>query len=232
MSSATLDAIDVGSLPAAVGSFAERALPAGGAIPSQTRLTQTGTMWSKPGGRALRFRAVEEFATQEVAFAWRARFAIAGVPLLSVVDRYAAGEGSLEARLFGLLPVMRKRGQVLSEGEALRYLGELPFNPAAMLLNRRLLWRELDDDAVEVSTRVGEATVSLRLEFDAEGDIVRISTPARPRGEEGNVLRPWVGEFSRYATVGATRIPTRGEVRWELPSGPFTYWRCEVTSFA
>jgi hypothetical protein len=25
-------------------------------------------------------------------------------------------------------------------------------------------------------------------------------------------------------------VPTRGEVRWELPDGPFVYWRGAVTA--
>jgi hypothetical protein len=44
------------------------------------------------------------------------------------------------------------------------------------------------------------------------------------------VTRPWAGRFSDYAVVGGIRIPTRGEVRWELPDGPFTYWRGTITS--
>jgi hypothetical protein len=30
--------------------------------------------------------------------------------------------------------------------------------------------------------------------------------------------------------IGGVRIPTRAEVRWELPDGAFTYWRGTVTS--
>jgi hypothetical protein len=30
--------------------------------------------------------------------------------------------------------------------------------------------------------------------------------------------------------VGGVRIPTHGEVWWELPNGPFTYWRGTITS--
>jgi hypothetical protein len=42
---------------------------------------------------------------------------------------------------------------------------------------------------------------------------------------------PWVGEFHDYRKLGGALIPTRGEVRWELPEGPFTYWRGTITSF-
>jgi hypothetical protein len=188
-------------------------------------------MCQRPGGRWLPFTAVEEFAVEEVAFSWRARFPIAPLVWLRVVDRYVAGEGLLEARLWGLLQVMRARGQEASEGEVLRYLAELPWVPQAMLANRQLEWHELDAQAVEVTTRVGSARVTVRLEFDAAGDIVGTWCDERPYLEgKASVPRPWAGRFSDHAVVGGIRIPTRGEVRWELPDGPFTYWRGTITS--
>jgi hypothetical protein len=129
-------------------------------------------MWQKPGGRQLRFTAVEEFAVEEVAFSWPARFPIVPFVSLHVVDRYTLGEGLLEARLFRLIPVMRASGPELSEGEAMRYLAELPWVPHAMLVNRELEWRDLDAETVEVATRVGSERAAVRLEFDAAGDIV------------------------------------------------------------
>jgi hypothetical protein len=133
---------------------------------------QVGEMCQKPGGRWLPFTAVEKFAVEDVGFSWRARFPIAPLVSLRVVDRYAAGEGLLEARLLGRLRVLHARGQEVSEGEALRYLAELAWVPHAILANRQLEWRALDAGAVEVATRVGTARVAARLEFDEGGDIV------------------------------------------------------------
>jgi len=77
----------------------------------------------------------------------------------------------------------------------------------------------------------GPARVALRLEFDEAGDIIGTWCDARPYLEgKTSVPRPWAGRFSDYAVVGGIRIPTRGEVRWELPDGPFTYWRGTITS--
>jgi len=210
-------------VPALVRRYLDGALRAGGSTPRQVRVMQIGEMRQKPGGRWLPFTAVEEFAVEDVAFSWRARFPIAPLVWLRVVDRYAAGEGLLEARLWGLLRVMRACGQEASEGEVLRYLAELAWVPQAMLDNRRLAWRELDARAVEVATRVGSAKVTVRLEFDAAGDIVGTWCDARPYLEgKTSVTRPWAGRFTDYAVVGGIRMPTLGEVRWELPDGPFT----------
>ena len=37
--------------PPLVGAYLERGLPASALIPAQVHITQTGEMWSKPGGR-------------------------------------------------------------------------------------------------------------------------------------------------------------------------------------
>jgi hypothetical protein len=81
-----------------------------------------------------------------------------------------------------------------------------------------------------VSTRAGSSKVAVDLRFDRAGDILAAFS-RRPRIEgEKIVARPWLGVFSDYAVIGGIRIPTRAEVHWELPDGPFTYWRGTVTS--
>ena len=218
-----------GELPGLVERYLARALPTGPSPASVVRVRQVGEMWQKPGGRAMRFEAVEEFTVAEVAFTWRARFPL-GPLSINVVDRYRDGAGLLEARVLGV-PVMRQRGQETAEGEAMRYLAEIPWVPHAIKANRQLDWSDVDERTVEVATKVGPGRVAVRLEFDPDGDIVRAYTDARPHLEgKAIVPRPWGGVFSDYAVVGGIRLPTRAEVSWQLPAGPFTYWRGEITA--
>jgi hypothetical protein len=187
-------------------------------------------MWLKPGSRPRSFSAVEELAVEWVAFSWRAKLRFAPVVYLRVVDGYTAGAGLLEVRLLGL-PLVRARGPDVSAGEAVRYLAELPWVPHAMLANPSLEWRERDAQSVEVATLVGSTRVAVRLDFDAAGDIVGAGCDARPRTEgRSTVPTPWAGSFGDHAVVGGLRVPTRGEVRWELADGPFVYWRGTITS--
>ncbi len=182
----------------------------------------------KPRGRWLRFRAVEELAVAEVAFTWRARFPLVPLLWLDVVDAYERGTGELAGRLWGRVRLMHDAGPALDEGEALRYLAELPWAPHAMAANPALEWRQVGPQAVEVRTRVGAAALTARLHFDAAGDIVA-SSAVRPRpvGRHTAATR-WGGRFAGYATLGGVRIPTRAEVGWQLSEGPFTYFRGHV----
>ena len=66
---------------------------------------------------------------------------------------------------------------------------------------------------------------SLRKRFRDE---IAANTPCESRSRVGVVLSG--GGARAYAHIGAVRLPTRGEVRWILPDGPYTYWRGEITS--
>jgi hypothetical protein len=185
-------------------------------------------MTLKPGARPRRFTATEKFAVDRVAFDWRARFPVIGPIALQVTDSYDSHDGLLEVRLAGLL-LQRQRGPELTQGEVCRYLAEIAWVPQAIIANRQLGWRQLDERSAEVTTLVGDERLAVRLEFNARGEIER-TFAERPRVEAGNAITPWIGEYGDYGELGGVWIPTRGEVRWELPDGPFTYWRGTVTS--
>ncbi len=102
--------------------------------------------------------------------------------------------------------------------------------PQAIVANQALEWVEVDESTADVATRVGTDRIGVRLIFDEDGDIAQ-TIAERPRVEAGNAITRWVGEYRDYRDLGGVVVPTRGEVRWELPSGPFTYWRAAITSF-
>ena len=198
----------------------------------RVRISQQGRMRFKPRGRWLSFTATQEYDVRKVAFTWRARFRLAPLVWLSVIDTYEGGVGQLEARLWGAVRIMRSSGTEVSKAEALRYLAELFWTPFSIEANAGLRWREVQGVA-EAATAVGTDQVAVRFEFDADGDLVGVSTDARPR-QVGptTVSTAWRGEARDYEAFGGLRLPRRAAVWWELPDGPFRYWEGEVTAVA
>jgi len=88
-------------------------------------------MFRRPGAQAMRFTATERFAVERVAFSWKARFPIAPLVSVKVLDGYAHGSGMLRVRALGF-PVQTRSGRDIDAGEAYRYLAELPWVPHAM----------------------------------------------------------------------------------------------------
>ena len=187
-------------------------------------------MVQKPGGRRLQFTAVEELEVATVGFEWRAGFGPNAFVRVRVLDRYREGEGLLVARVWGLIAATRSTGADTDRAEAMRYLAELPWVPQAMESNPELSWRELGDGSVEVSTLVGGMAASVRLLSDDAG-LIRSASGIRPRlAGRTSVDTPFVGTFGDYVELGGIRVPGSAEMTWELPDGPFTYWRGELTS--
>jgi hypothetical protein len=100
-----------------------------------------------------------------------------------------------------------------------------------MRSNRELRWRELDERHVQAGTDVSGEEAAVTFAFAASGEITNVQAASRPRAVgRSSVPTPWGGEFSAYETLAGVRMPTRGEVYWELPSGRFVYWRAEITA--
>jgi hypothetical protein len=164
------------------------------------RVTQEGEMTLKPGATGRRFTAVEEFATNRVEFAWRARFPMIGPLALRVTDSYQARQALLEMRLLGL-PLRRQGGGQLALGEVFRYLAEIAWVPHAILANPELEWRALENRVVEVATAVSGQRAAVQIHFNERGEIVRTAAQ-RPRAEAGNAPTAWIGEFYDYKDFG------------------------------
>jgi hypothetical protein len=216
--------------PGPLAGHLAQALPTGTETPRRVRIAQRGEMVRRPGEKRLAFTATQEYAVDEVGFEWRASFGPNRLVRMIVVDRYRGGEGSLSARVWGLLPVTRSSGPETDRAEAIRYLAELPWVPQAIAANRELTWRLLENGSVEVSTAAGGRLASVVLALDERG-MISAASGIRPRlGGRTAIETPFTGRFGEYVELGGIRVPGRAEVSWELPEGPFAYWRGEVTS--
>jgi hypothetical protein len=67
-------------------------------------------------------------------FVWKARFKVAGLPLMSARDAYQDGRGHMYGKMAGLFTLFDARGlEMIDQGTLLRYLGEMVWFPTAFL---------------------------------------------------------------------------------------------------
>jgi hypothetical protein len=106
-------------LPPLVDRYAERAIDGGhpiGGVKIQLRCEMT----LKPGATPRQFTAVETLAPEAITFCWKAPFPILGPLAMHVTGLYDGTLGGLEVRVLGL-PVQRRRGPEIAEGEVFRH---------------------------------------------------------------------------------------------------------------
>ena len=126
-----------------------------------------------------------------------------------VHDAYIAGEGILQASLFGLISMANLHGSPeMARGELMRFFAEAAWYPTALLPSQGVLWKAINDSSAEATLRDGATAVTLLFRFD-ENDLIN-----------------FVRAEARGRTVRATQIPTPWERRWgkyERRDGVHTY---------
>ncbi|MCB6179062.1 hypothetical protein LHP98_13130 [Rhodobacter sp. Har01] len=221
------------TLPAEVRDLALRL----GADPSraagQVTLTQAGSMKLRlEADLWFPFTARQNMSVTACAFSWQARFWPFGY--LRVVDALEAGEGRMEVKLLGLVPLVRTRpSAALTKGELIRYLAELPFAPDAMLHNLALDWRVLDGNRLAVATGRGALRAEVILSLGPDGRVASVHATDRPRSATPPILpTPWHGCFSDYRQRQGRWVPFAGQVAWQIDGQDNLYWRGTLTGWS
>ncbi len=191
--------------------------------PKGTLVEQSGRMRLGPDRPWMPFSAEQSLSADRSEFVWHARFKMAPLVTGVVEDAFVEGEGRLDAKIWGIVPVAHARGLEVDRGELQRYLAELVWCPMALIYNHQLEFCALSDDLVRVW--VGDERTYVDYLFDEDGDIVGARTETRSRGDE---VQPWEGCFTDFEDFGGIRAPARGKVWWLTPEGRFVYWEGRV----
>jgi hypothetical protein len=177
------------------------------------------------------FTSDQEVITQRPGFDWDGRVAMMpGLPV-RVHDAYVAGEGILHASLLGLFSLVDMRGGGdVAEGELMRFFAEAAWYPTALLPSQGVRWEAVDHRSAYATLTEGTISITMLFTFDEQGLIETVSTEARGRTVNGEVvLAPWHGRFWNYEERGGMLVPLDGEVAWLLPEGAKPYWRGHIT---
>ena len=102
------------ALPSLIRNFGVRASPSNHPPTQVVRVQQTGAMLLSDAGQWVPFPAIEYFSVRQPGFLWRAHLHVAPLIDLTVIDRYSEGQGALEVKLSGAMPLLYWRSQLTS----------------------------------------------------------------------------------------------------------------------
>lgn len=196
------------------------------------RVTEQGEMRMSPEARWIPFTAEQTIEARRSSFRWEARLSSGRLTPVTVSDAYENGHGYLTVKAAGLIPLKKITGADADRGELQRYLASIPFCPPALLNHPSLEWNAVGSLSLRVRDRNDPTGATVDLEITPEGRPVTCRAE-RPRliGKQ-SVLTPWCGSYLEFREWEGLRVASRLEVSWQLPEGPFTYFRSELTSVA
>ena len=197
-----------------------------------TYLRQVGEMRMSPADPWLSFKAEQTLSAAGVDFRWTARAHVARWLPATIVDAVASNRGILCVRVFGMFPVARFKGPRLDKGEIMRGLAEMPWRPTGFIDQPNLSWTTAAENLLTATFDDGRIRATVNCKIAGNGRVLAVNAPDRPRTVGKQIVEtPWSGVFADYQEFNGIRVPTRAEVTWHLPEGPFPCWRAHVTEF-
>jgi hypothetical protein len=193
------------------------------------RAVQRGEIRSSAEARWNPFVASEFVDATTTGFRWEARLGT-GILSVAVTDAYEAGHGRLVVAK-GPLQLKKLTGPDVDAGELQRYLGYVGYCPPMLLNNPSLEFAAVGERTLKVRERhdMTGASVEIDLAQDGRPLLVRATRPMIV----GKRVVPtvWFATGSEPQEWEGLRVWRHMEAAWQLPSGPFTYVRIDLTSF-
>jgi hypothetical protein len=218
---------DLADLPPPVARYLARVLPENRSRVRSVELTQSGEFRTGDADSSWRpFTATHHVTTDPPGFVWEAWIEIAPFVSARVVDSFVAGEGSLTATVCSAITVADAESTPeLDEGELLRYLGEAPWYPTALLPDAGVSWEALDDRSARATLSVGATTASLVFHFGDDGLVTHVTGERPAQDDDGFERTPWSGHWWGYEERDGLLVPTAGRAEWNRETGDLPYWQ-------
>jgi hypothetical protein len=229
------DRVELADTPAPVQRYFHAVLNNGQPMVAAVRVEHTGTFnMDAAADKWKPFTSTQRVVTRRAGFDWDARVAmLPGVPVL-VHDAYVAGEGTLHAAVFGLLPVATLHGTgEVAEGELMRFFAEAAWYPTALLPSQGVRWDAVDAHSARATLKDGNLTLTLLFRFNEEGLIDTVFADSRGQVVGDKLTHaPWECRMWNYALRDGVRVPLDGEAAWVTPEGTQPYWRGHINKLS
>lgn len=219
----------IDKLPEPVQRYLAYAMPEGPEPVRFVRMKQEGQFCTAPGEDWMPMNAEQYFDTKKPGFIWHAKVRPSPLLWIEARDRYYRGKGNMKIRLLSTITLADATGPEMDISSLLRYLGEMPWFPAAFLNADVIEWEAMDATHARATITDGNISGSGVFSFDEAGRILTFHTGERYRTvDDEYVLENFSGRYADYREQNGVKIPHEVEAVWNLPEGDYPYVRIRV----
>jgi hypothetical protein len=148
-----------------------------------------------------------------------------GLPV-DVFHHFTGEAATFRVRVLSAFTVVDAAGPEMNHSETVTILNDLCLLAPSALLDPRLQWEPVDDNAARVRFTRGSESISAELRFNAAGELIDFISDDRAQasadGKSFKRLR-WSTPFTEYQKIGPQHLFAHGQALWHAEQGAFAY---------
>lgn len=214
--------------PEPVQRYFLHAIAPGTSIADSVDIRMQGTIRLAPDQEWMNVQAEERLSTQ--GFVWKAR-AGKGIMQMQGADYYTNGTGRMRFSLWGLIPVVTAQNPDVTRSAIGRWIGECFWLPSALLPQRGVDWRVIDNNTIQASLKANDEPITLTFVIDQEGRLLKSSFLRwGDQTEDKHYAEiPFGGTYAAEQTFGGYTIPSQMDAGWWIDTDRyFEFFRVTV----
>jgi hypothetical protein len=153
-----------------------------------------------------------------------------GLPV-DVFHRFVGVAATFRVRMLSLFTMVNAKGPVMNRAETVTLFNDICVLAPSMLIGEAIQWLEVDAHTTRARYTRGTETITADLMFNDIGELINFASDDRPStSADGKTLtaQRWTTPLGRYRSIGARRVSTLDEVRYDAPTGNYAYGEFEL----
>jgi hypothetical protein len=218
----------VADQPEPVRRYFLHAIAPGTPLANSVYLPMQGMMRLSPDQDWMPVQAEELISRQ--GFVWKA-VAGKGIFQMRGADYYTQNDGEMRFSLLGLIPLVQARNPDVMRSAIGRWAGEFFWLPSALLPQRGVSWRVLDQNTIQASLKADGVPITLTFVIDGDGRLLQASVMRWGDQTEDKQYAeiPFGGYFQAEQTFDGYTIPTQMGAGWWIGSDRyFEFFRMRI----
>jgi hypothetical protein len=153
-----------------------------------------------------------------------------GLPIQSF-HQFTGSAATMKVKVASAVTVVDASGPSLDEAETVTLFNDLCVFAPGALVDRNVVWSELDPLTVGAAFTLAGRTIRATLKFNERGELIDfVSDDRSVASKDGRSFTKmrWSTPLKSYRDFGGRRVMGSGEGIWHAPAGAYAYLRFEL----
>lgn len=142
---------------------------------------------------------------------------------------YKKGNATMDIRLFGLFPIIKKQGSTMDTAETVTLFNDMCLMVPSALAGSHVQWQSVDGNTAKATFANHGIIISATLYFNDKGELINFTSNDRTAIAEMKKY-PFSTPCGKYKNFNGYNLQSEGYGVWHYPGGEFAYGKFNLKS--